>query len=188
MRAFWCLHRLGYINKIDNDGALVPLPPGLALKKHLMRNVRLIITAVVCVLAASLATTSSAQMVGGLPGGMRTFSPVTGAQPFANGMSAQQQQMAMMSMMYGMMGGANRGVSSGVANPFANGGFGMGSQPSLESPADFGSASSKHYGASTNRSELRAQKAEQKRLAKANAAAAKAAGKSKSKKNAAGQQ
>jgi hypothetical protein len=138
-----------------------------------------------CVVLA-LPAAASAQMVGGPPGGLRPFSPVTGATPFASGMSAQQQQMAQMYMLYGMMGMGRGNVSTGVANPFVNGGFGMGSQPSFDSPQDYGPAYGQR-GAGSNRDELRAQRAEKKRLAKANAAAAKAA-KAKGKKNAAAEQ
>ena len=55
--------------------------------------------------------------------GMPSFSPVTGGSPMMGGGMGAQQQMAQIYMLYGMLGGRGN-VSTGVANPFVNGGFG----------------------------------------------------------------
>ncbi len=162
-------------------------------------------------IVVSMAGTSRAQFAGGAQGfggaqgggahagaagqglmgpGIPTFSPVTGAAPMGGGMNAQQQ-MAQIYMLYGMLGGMGRGnVSRGVSNPFV-GGYGMGGLPSLDTSTPSNYSPSGSYGTSDRKAELRAQRAEQKKLAKlakAKPPAAKAASKTSRKKNAPQQQ
>jgi hypothetical protein len=121
---------------------------------------------------------------------LRSFSPVTGAGPMAGNMSSQQQ-MAQIYMLYGMMGGmGGGGVQRGPSNPFV-GGFGMGSNPYLDSSPAAGNAPAGGYGSAKNgsaarKAALRAQRAEQKnqtKLAKVKVPKAKPAGKNARAKN-----
>ncbi|HEX4142666.1 MAG TPA: hypothetical protein VHY91_03875 [Pirellulales bacterium] len=135
-----------------------------------MRSSRFLSTLAVGSILLWLSAIASAQMAGGAGfGGMQganNFSPATGAAPMAGGMSSQQQ-MAQIYMLYGMLGGGGRSnVTSGVANPFANGGFGMGSLPYLDSSSPGGNAPTAKSGSAARKAALRAQRAEQKSQAK----------------------
>lgn len=156
----------------------------------LMSSSRFLSMIAVGSLAVAFVPTASAQMAGGANfggmQGMHTFSPVTGAAPTGGGMSSQQQ-MAQIYMLYGMLGGAGGGnVTRGPSNPFANGGFGMGSMPYLDSSTPAGNASSAKTGSAARKAALRAQRAEQKnqgKLAKVKVPKVKPASKSNPKKN-----
>ena len=134
--------------------------------------------AIVLILCCLSAAPAAAQVVGGgpvgnFPGlnfnpfGGSAFGPDSGFMPGMNGMG-NQQLGAMMGM--SMLGGfGNRGVQTGVANPFMNSGFG--SQPQLyyEPPASSsGSASSgkaKHSGSSAKPRGSQSQACRAERLA-----------------------
>ena len=124
-------------------------PTALRLMQRFERSMpvgHLFSAAILAASIAGLAAPASAQMVAGPPGGLRSVLACYRRQPMAAGMNMQQMQMAQMYMLYGMMGMGRGNVSTGVANPFVNGGFGMqgGGNPYLESPTDYGASSNRH--------------------------------------------
>ena len=135
-----------------------------------MRLAHLTVLALFCTGWTALPAGAQGQVVGGIPGMLpgQGFSPFgnSGMMPGMNGFN--NQQLGTMMGMRMMQGFGNRGVQTGMADPFVNNGFG--SQPALyaEQPGASNSAASgksKHAGSSSKREEARAKRAEQKRLA-----------------------